>query len=448
MPTTFDLVKAAVGDPDLPAAIGRNNDAWPHFDLFDIELPLPQFAGIPKKWLFVVLNRERVTSNGLSREAILEQVHSILGSIARTKLIVVLSGDPTIHIADEFGNLQRDVFCLDYAELPHTKSYRTEPRLAPFILAIQRRLSINPVLARAFSPYQRNLPASGWRFFGREKQLASIIDGTENLVVVGARRIGKTSLLQEAERRLKEEGRNVYYIDVQHCQTANDVVSEILRVVSPREAARAYKHHEIFQESVFANLLRGMASGPEPTLLLLDELGNVLARRPKEDWPFIGLLRKYGSRGGLKFVISCFQELFFKQQKEFEGPLINFARTLRLDVFTRREVENFVIAPLDFWKPLGNAKQELLDLVISSVGSHPYFLQFFCHALFARFAEDRNFNPLRQARILLRKDIYEWFSTAVDEIFLRIPSQAAVPFSTSLSTGGFGWAAPESCGVY
>jgi hypothetical protein len=279
-------------------------------------------------------------------------------------------------------------------------------------------------LARAFSPYQRNTPASGWKFFGREKQLREIVEGHENFVVVGARRVGKTSLLFEAERRLKEDGISVFYIDVQECKTANEVVHELVRVVSPREAARAFKHHEVFQESVFSSILRRMASGPAKTVLILDELGNVLSRLPKEDWSFLGLLRKYGARPGLQFVISCFQEVYFRQQTEFEGPLINFANTMRLDVFTRKEVEEFVIAPLDFWKPLGQARSDLLNAVIASVGSHPYFLQFFCHALFERFTGDRGFDPLRQAHTLLKKDLHEWFSSAVDEIFFRIPSAA------------------------
>jgi hypothetical protein len=424
MTTTFDLVKTAVGDPDLTLAIARKPETPSNFDLFDIDLPLPKFGGIPQKWVFAVLDREKAKSQGVRSDSLLAEARAIIGALPRTKLIVLLSDDPTVHLADEFGNLPRDVFCLDYAELPSTKSHRTQPRLSPFILAVQRRFTKFPALARAFSPYQRNTPASGWRFFGREKQLINIIEGNENLVVVGARRVGKTSLLQEAERRLKEDNRRVYYVDVQHCRTGNEVVSEITRVVSPRDAARAFKHHEVLQESVLSNLLRGMASGPETTYLLLDELGNVLAGLPKEDWTFLGLLRKYGARAGLKYVISCFQELFFRQQREFEGPLINFAHTMRLEVFNRKEVEEFVIAPLDFWKPLGNLKGELLDLVISNVGSHPYFLQSFCYALFERFAEDRNFNPLGHANMLLTNDLHAWFAPAVDEIFFRIPSSA------------------------
>jgi hypothetical protein len=423
MGSTFNLVKLAVGDPDLLPTVARPRLVPSlHFDLFDVQLPLPKFSGIPQAWIFAVLSKERTGTTELKQEAVLADARSVIASLPQTKLVLFVSDNPKVHLADEFGTLERELFCLDWNELPHTKDPRAQPRLAPLILAMRRRLSIDPILASAFSPYQRNTPVSGWRFFGREKQLREITNTSENLVVVGARRVGKTSLLLEAERRLREDGKKVYYVDVQNCRTANEVVSEILRIVSPREAARAIKHHEVFQEPVFSTLLRQMSAGPEKTLLLLDELGNVLSSLPKEDWTFMGLLRKYGAKEGLKFVISCFQELYFKQQTEFAGPLINLANTLRLNVFNRKEVEEFAIAPLDFWKPLGADRHKLLDLVISNVGSHPYFLQFFCHAFFDRFAGGSGSDPLRQAHLLLERDLHEWFSNAVDEIFFRIPS--------------------------
>jgi hypothetical protein len=175
---------------------------------------------------------------------------------------------------------------------------------------------------------------------------------------------------------------------------------------------------------VFSNLLRHLSSKSEKTVLLLDELGNVLTRLPRDDWKFTGALRKFGQKGNMKFVISCFQEVFFRQQQEFEGPLINFGSTLRVGPFSRNEVEDFVIAPLEFWRPLGTIRAQLLDLVVTNVGTHPLFLQYFCHAFFDRFAGDRNFDPLKQANILLRRDLHDWFSNAVDEVFFRIPSPA------------------------
>jgi hypothetical protein len=424
MRSTLHLARAAVGDPDLTVSNTRLSSLSSSFDIFDVKLPLPRFSGIPQDWVFAVLNSERVQANELTQAAILSDARNLIGTLVSWKLLLLISDQPDVRLADEFGDLRRDVFCLDYGELAHTKDFRMQPRFAPFVLAVKRRLSIIPELSAAFTPYHRNRPASGWRFVGREKQLADITNGNENLVVVGARRVGKTSLLLEAERRLRENGRNVYYVDVQECQTPREVMSEIVRIVSPRDAARAYKHSELFQESLLASLFRQLSKQDQKTVLLLDELGNVLARLPREDWSFMGLLRKYGASGGMKYVISCFQELFFRQQNEFEGPLINFAHTLRLDVFGRKEVEDFVLAPLDFWKPLGNVRSELLNLVISNVGSHPYFLQFFGHALFNRFGSKPAFDPLAEAKALLTTDLSEWFSSAVDEIFFRIPSPA------------------------
>jgi hypothetical protein len=49
-------------------------------------------------------------------------------------------------------------------------------------------------------------------------------------------------------------------------------------------------------------------------------------------------------------------------------------------------------------------------------------LQFFCFALFDRLTEDRNINPIHQANLLLKRDLHQWFSGPVDEIFFRMPS--------------------------
>lgn len=424
MSATFNLVAAAVGDPELIPVDPRLCISAPHFDLFDVQLPRPRFSGIPQQWVFAVFDKERLKSSETRRAIVLAEAHAIKEAEAG-KLVIFVSDDQTVHLADEFRSDSSGVFCLDYPELPHTKNYETQPWLAPFSRAIRSKLNINPVLllSRTFFPYQLSKPVSGWQFFGREKQLRDIIDGKENLIIVGARRVGKTSLLREATRRLQRENKKAYYVDVQDCESPHEVVREILHVISPREAARAVKHHEVLGETVFSSVLRHLSSGSQETILLLDELGNTLSRMPPGDWGFLGVLRKF-AKDKLRFVMSCFQEIYFKQQREFEGPLINLGRTFRLGVFTRREAEEFVVAPLEFWRPLGTARDKLLNLVITSVGTHPYVLQYFCHSLFDRFANDRSFDPWIHTNLLLQRDLHRWFRDAADEIFFRIPSSA------------------------
>src|SRR5271165_4440651 len=140
---SFDLVLRAIGNPDLAPGMRRHSES-PYFDMYEIQLPLPEFSGVPREWLFSVLNKDRFLKAGSNRTSALEDAHSLISSNEyRNSLMILISDVPTAHLADEFGNHPRDVFCLDYAEIPHARDYRTQPRLAPFILSIRRRLSIN-----------------------------------------------------------------------------------------------------------------------------------------------------------------------------------------------------------------------------------------------------------------------------------------------------------------
>ena len=56
------------------------------------------------------------------------------------------------------------------------------------------------------APYETRAPVTGSRFFGREYETSRIIGSPDtNHAVLGIRRIGKTSLLREVERILKEK---------------------------------------------------------------------------------------------------------------------------------------------------------------------------------------------------------------------------------------------------
>jgi len=422
MRPTVQAVRSAIGSPHLSAIKRNEKHSSAHFDVYDVELPLPDFNGVPSDWLFCAQSKAISDREGLPRERIVEEAESIVQSIPKNALVVLLSEDKAAHLGDEFNNIERDVFCLDALELPQSHDSRQPPKLAPFVLAIRRKLELGP-LSLAFSPYQRSKPVHGWQFFGRRREIEQIVRRNENYVIVGPRRVGKTSLMQEAARRLKEEGQTVYFVDVQNCRTPGDVISEILHLLSARDLAAAVRHHEALNDALLASVLRRVTASGTPITLFLDELGNVIAELRREDWSFVGVLRKFASQGNFKFVMSCFQEVFLRQQREFSGPLVNVAHTMRLDPFSRKEVEEFVTGPLEFWKTLEDReKRRLVDLVMSRVGSHPYLLQYFCYAFFEKVAAKPRCDLFNEANALLNKHLGEWAQSAVDEIFFRIPS--------------------------
>jgi len=69
---------------------------------------------------------------------------------------------------------------------------------------------------------------SGEQFFDREAELERLIrllDEGNGILIVAPRRVGKTSLVREAFRRMEERGRDdLLFVDVQDCSSPQDVI--------------------------------------------------------------------------------------------------------------------------------------------------------------------------------------------------------------------------------
>src|SRR6185436_18218174 len=295
--------------------------------------------------------------------------------------------------------------------------------MAPLSLAIRRTLRSNEFLSFFLNPYMRNKPVTGWRFYGRRRELDRLISSEENFIIVGGRRIGKTSLMREAYRRLEERGQPVYFISAEACKTAGEVVKELIKVISPKDTFAAVRRSKALDERLLLSLLKQITSASSPATLFIDELGNVIANRNLgDDWGFLGTLRQFSQQGRLRVIFSCFQEMFLSQLKEFEGPLVNFGTTMRLSVFADAEVEDLLFAPLELWRPAGEDRKAIRDLVLTGVGRHPLLLQYFCHALFERIAMGSERRVLEDAQRILGKDLVECFNEPANEVFWRLGS--------------------------
>ena len=101
------------------------------------------------------------------------------------------------------------------------------------------------------TPYETSKPVSGSRFFGRDLELRRILQGsTSNFAIMGIRRIGKTSLLREIERRLRADAQEsdderaqqrIIVMDCSAIASPHDFVREVVRKLHPPELARLDK---------------------------------------------------------------------------------------------------------------------------------------------------------------------------------------------------------------
>jgi len=444
MRTTLQLLRIAIGQPDIEPYV-RSKDG--DFDLYEVEMPVPAFRGFPPKWTFAVFDGARAGSK--RDDNVLARAKTLIGTLKARPLVVFVSDDSYVRLGREFEQGEpQNVFFVD-DDMLERREPSCQPQLAPFVQAVRRRMQVTEVVP--YSPYQVEASVTGWQFFGRSRELREVTDRRGNMVVIGARRVGKSSLLKEAERIINSRpGNSAYYIDLQNRTDQGDVINAIVDRVSPKllkrldsskELASAEDEEKRIEEEkkkskerfveeaeyrhtgVLSVLLERLSKGTQRTTLLLDEIGNVLEKLEPDRWTILGTFRRFASGTNLRIVMSCFQEDLAKKIEDLKSPLVNFVNIMRLSVFSEADTREMVLSPLEFWSlPDHHTKETLINLVLASIGTHPYLLQYFCLALFEPIDESRDVPLIDRARRILdsKENLYRVFSSPVDVIFSNL----------------------------
>jgi hypothetical protein len=425
MRTDEQLIRAALADSEfeLPKEITPQIEG--PLRIYDIELPSFYKRGLPPHWRFTIVEPTRKTRSQAQRNEFVEVAQRVISTHPRVDdavPMIFLTEDPAVRLRDELPTTHPKIFFLDQAELSsHQINRPIKPRFAPLILAMRRALG-REASALLLSPYLPGKPARNWRFHGRRRELDQLVHSPDNFIVVGGRRIGKTSLLWQAEIELRKEGLEPYFVDLQDCQNDQELANRILQKLSPRDYASLMRRHDYIHDRMLHSALSRL-SGSGKVVLLLDELGNVLDRRKDEAWKVLGVLRQYAHSGRIKIVATSFQEFFLKQQEDYSGPWVNFANIVRLTGFEKDEIQNLVVDPLAFWADIQNPSA-LVELVCEKVGRHPLLLQHFCQSMFLRLIQSKTPTPdlLDIGKSLIASEIISSFSEAATELFYRVRS--------------------------
>jgi hypothetical protein len=423
MRTAEQLLKSAFGDPDLSTFEADDTKDAGRVKFYTATLPREKYVGLPQVWYFgIILEPEKKTRP----EEALEALRSARGLIrdalahARTPLIL-LSDDPDVKLADNLRLDNKNVFFIDHSKLPGVKNYQTNVRSAPFVRAVREKISRKDLSALFFEPYCPGEPAEGWRFFGRKAELDRIVNTSQSFLVVGSRRIGKTSLLREAQRRLTQAGAQVYFISAQDLATPQQVVDTLARALSPRETHSAMRRHKELNEGLLRSVLHAVSHSHQRVTLIIDELGNVIQKNRQDDWRIMGVFREYAHSSGVQIIMSAFQEFFLKQLQDAEGPFVNLADIIRLGAFSDSEVEEFLVEPLALWTGIRDRKR-FRDQVLTRVGRQPFILQHLGRALFQKVFEPGSSDIDYVLEDILSNEMTKTFDVAIDEVFFRLTS--------------------------
>jgi hypothetical protein len=238
-------------------------------------------------------------------------------------------------------------------------------------------------------------------FFGRADLLAFIAENLaaahrNNLVLIGQRRTGKTSLLKQLPARLGDAYVPVY-LDGQSLgldpgmasfflalatEIANALEDRGLAVERPDPALFAGAPAAAF-EQVFLQRVR-QAVGDRHVLLLLDEFEELEAatRRGALDLSVFGFLRHLAQHAQNLSVVFCGTRRLEELAADYWSALFNIALYRHVGFLARPEAERLIEEPV---APFGMRYDGLaLEKIWRVTAGHPYFLQMLCHSLVNR----------------------------------------------------------------
>jgi hypothetical protein len=171
------------------------------------------------------------------------------------------------------------------------------------------------------SPYQiNNAVVRESVFFGRHEQLRHILErDLGNYILLGARQLGKSSLLRAIERRVSRRGE----VAVDYESVLDAPIESVLARLAGMEEGPSVP-------AIVAALQA--AATARPRLILLDESDQFVARDLAQNPPFpvMDAMRRLSAAGNCHFIIAGFWQLYEVVHLTYHAPLRNFGETLTL----------------------------------------------------------------------------------------------------------------------
>lgn len=305
--------------------------------------------------------------------------------------------------------------------------------------------------------YALNSPVKGRRFFGRGKALAEIRDAVHTstpIGIFGLRKVGKTSLLQEAAHRSTESGDIVLYVDLlrvpseisdarwlywrlgnllrDHCRQLplhefrwrlGGVYKDYLDIPADLPVATAF-------DSDLTRLLQEIEKSslkPRPkVVLLLDEVESLLPTRLgrgfKGFFDFFSYLRGVCQETKQFTLVITAANPSIAEIPQFDGrdnPVFNFFREVYLQLLEPSECAE-MIKVLGKGMGIRYENESVCNHIFYLTGGHPFFTRQLC-SFIAKKYQDR---PLHVTKGMV-DDVVERYIDLVgekdfNEIFQRL----------------------------
>lgn len=240
------------------------------------------------------------------------------------------------------------------------------------------------------SPYEVSAPVTGGQFFGRDYEIRTILSHPDTCyTIIGTRRIGKTSVLKEVQRRMQaadpEATRYLYY-DCMAFEDKQDFFERVISDLYPREHRRLWRVGASYS-GYFPRFMQRMKKMHKGTVVFfLDEVDHLLKLDREKGYELTKTLRACFQEGSCRFVFAGFREAR-REMAETALPFYNFGRPLNLGNFTEKPAAELVGVPMNNLGVKFISRNQVIRRIYQETAGHPNFLQHYCLALTSQLDE-------------------------------------------------------------
>jgi hypothetical protein len=242
-------------------------------------------------------------------------------------------------------------------------------------------------LATVRNPFIAGSWVRGDNFFGRQALLRDILEGErDSLWIVGARRLGKTSLLKELEYRIHHSAQTPYvalYWDLQGSADGRGLAETLLGSVEDSEAFRratdvSVEHLEgLTVHDMLTTAVRRTVRSGWRLLLLLDEAEEFLAVARNDPSVLPRLRRVFHKGPEVRLVMTATKRLArIDERTDFAtSPFLQgFIPPIYLTPLAAEEARALLAR--------GRFDAEETDVIMQRTANHPFLLQLIASRLF------------------------------------------------------------------
>ena len=223
----------------------------------------------------------------------------------------------------------------------------------------------NCLLAKDVSPYQINSAVnSESNFFGRVEIIRDIVTKENaNFLIVGARQLGKSSIIKALERRYESSSKVTCYSFTMDDENIVLAMSTALGMSS---------------KSTLEEVVSKISKAPKKSLFLIDEADRFIKNEKEVDYKVTEAFRKLSQNGKATFVLTGFWTLYFYVTSDYHSPLKNFGELVKLEGLDHESCKALMIEPM---KRIGVSYENdsVIEHVIKLCGQRPNLIAITCN---------------------------------------------------------------------